>query len=157
MIRRNLRNLRHSENRLTLNRHINRRNIRRFESASLGEDLYNEVTSDLSALEERVQKRFEDICKNEYHYTRVNGQIAVEDGGETDDGNPMLCFYLFDKKGWNVYMTYGDSRDSLSEVNYSFQIDGFYEDDEYFCGTTEEDLIEVVAEQFARDLDSLEH
>lgn len=58
MIRRNLRNLRHSENRLMLNRHINRRNIRRFESASLGEDLYNEVTSDLSALEERVQKRF---------------------------------------------------------------------------------------------------
>ena len=157
MIRRNVRNLRHSENRLMLNCNRKRRNIRRFESVSLGEALYNEVTRDLSALEERVQKRFEDICKNEYHYKRVNGNIAVEDGGETDDGNPMLCFYLFDKKGWNVYMTYGDSRDSLSEVNYSFQIDGFYEDDEYFCGTTEKDLIEAVAEKFARDFDSLEH
>ena len=158
MIRRNVRNLRHSGNRLMRNCNINRRNIRRrFESVSLGEELYNEVTRDLSALEERVQKHFEDVCKNEYHYKRVNGQIAVEGDLETDDGNPMLCFYLFDKKGWNVYMTYGDSRDSLSEVNYSFQSDVFYEDDEYFCGTTEKDLIEAVAEKFARDFDSLEH
>ena len=152
---RNLRRTR-SENRLMLNCNRKRRNIRRFESVSLGEALYNEVTKDLNALEELVQKRFEDICKNEYHYKRVSGHIAVEDGGETD-GNPMLCFYLFDKKGWNVYMTYGDSRDSLSEVNYSFLSDGFYEDDEYFCGTTEKDLIEAVAERFARDFDSLEH
>lgn len=130
---------------------------RRFESVSLGEELYNEITRDLNAFEERVQKRFEEICKNEYHYKRVNGHIAVEDGLETDDGNQMLCFYLFDKKGWNSYITYGDSRDSLSEVNYSFQIDGFYEDDEYFCGTTEKDLIEAVAEKFARDFDSSEY
>ena len=79
-MRRNVRNLRHSENRLMLNCNRKRRNIRRFESVSLGEVLYNEVTKDLNALEESVQKRFEDICKNEYHYKRVSGQIAVEDG-----------------------------------------------------------------------------
>ena len=140
MIRRNVRNIRRSENRLMRNCNKNRRNIRRrFENVSLAEE------------------RFEEICKNEYHYNRVNGHIAVEDGLETDEGNPMLCFYLFDRKGWNVYMTYGDSRGSLSEVTYSFQSDGFYEDDEYFCGTTEKDLIEAVAEKFARDFDSLEH
>lgn len=65
MIRRNVRNLRHSGNRLMLNCNRKRRNIRRFESVSLGEELYNEVTKDLNDLEERVQKRFEDICKNE--------------------------------------------------------------------------------------------
>ena len=158
MISRNVRNIRRSENRLMRNCNKNRRNIRRrFENVSLGEELYNEITRDLNAFEERVQKRFEEICKTEYHYKRVDGHIAVEDGLETDEGNPMLCFYLFDRKGWNVYMTYGDSRGSLSEVNYSFQIDGFYEDDEYFCGTTEKDLIEAVAERFARDFDSLEH
>ena len=80
-MRRNVRNIRHSENRLMRNCNINRRNIRRrFESVSLGEALYNEVTKDLNALEELAQKRFEDICKNEYHYKRVSGHIAVEDG-----------------------------------------------------------------------------
>ena len=160
MLRRNVRNIRRSENRLmrNCNININRRNIRRrFENVSLGEELYNEITEDLNAFEERAQTHFEETCKNEYHYKRVNGHIAVEDGLETDEGTPMLCFYLFDRKGWNVYMTYGDSRDSLSEVTYSFQSDGFYEDDEYFCGTTDKDLIEAVAEKFARDFDSSEY
>lgn len=43
------------------NCNISRRNIRRFESVSLGEALYNEVTKDLNDLEERVQNRFEDV------------------------------------------------------------------------------------------------
>ena len=51
-MRNNMRNLRRtrSENRLMLNCNRKRRNIRRFESVSLGEALYNEVTRDLSAL-----------------------------------------------------------------------------------------------------------
>lgn len=129
----------------------------RFESTNFGEELYNETTKDLSAFEDHVQKRFVEICKTEYHYKRVSAHVVVEDGLETNDGNQMLCFYLFSRKGLNRYMTYGDSRDSISEVCYSFKSDGFYEDDEYFCGTTEKDLIEAVAEKLASDLDSSEY
>ena len=48
-----------------------RRNMRyRFESASSGEDLYNEITNDLTSLEESIQKRFVSICKSKYNYKR---------------------------------------------------------------------------------------
>ena len=135
-----------------------RRNMRyRFESASSGEDLYNEITNDLISFEESVQKRFESICKSKYHYKRVSARIAVEDGLESDNGDPMLGFYLFaDSKSFNRYIRNGDTQDNISELTYSFRDDGLYEDDEYFNGTTEEDLIDAVAESFAKALDDSE-
>ena len=136
-----------------------RRNMRyRFESANSGEDLYNEITNDLTSLEESVQDRFEDICKIKYHYKHVRARIAIEDGLENDNGDPMLGFYLFaDNKAFSRYMRDGDTRDNISELTYSFRDDGLYEDDEYFNGTTEEDLIDAVAESFAKSLDDSEY
>lgn len=136
-----------------------RRNTRyRFESANSGEDLYNEIANDLSSLEESIQDRFEDICKSKYHYKHVRARIAVEDDLENDNGDPMLCFYLFaDSKAFGRYMHNGDTRDNISELTYSFRDDGLYEDDEYFNGTTEEDLIDAVAESFAKSLDASEY
>ena len=137
----------------------NRRNMRyRFESASSGEDLYNEITNDVSSLEEKIQKRFVSICKSKYHYKRVSARIAVEDGLESDNGDPMLGFYLFaDGKAFRRYIRDGDTQDNISELTYSFRDDGLYEDDEYFNGTTEEDLIDAVAESFAKSLDDSEY
>ena len=137
----------------------NRRNMRyRFESASSGEDLYNEITNDLTSLEESIQKRFVSICKSQYHYKRVSARIAVEDGLESDNGDPMLGFYLFaDSKGWRGYIRNGDTSDNISELTYSFRDDGLYEDDEYFNGTTEEDLIYAVAESMAKALDASDY
>ena len=130
----------------------------RFESTNSGEDLYNEITDDLTSLEESVQDRFEDICKSKYHYQHVRAHIAVEDGFENDNGDPMLGFYLFaDSKAFGRYMRNGDTRDNISELTYSFRDDGLYEDDEYFNGTTEEDLIDAVAESFAKSLDASEY
>lgn len=130
----------------------------RFESANSGEDLYNEITDDLSSLEESIQDRFEYICKSKYHYKHVRARIAVEDDLENDNGDPMLCFYLFaDSKAFGRYMHNGDTRDNISELTYSFRDDGLYEDDEYFNGTTEEDLIDAVAESFAKSLDASEY
>lgn len=130
----------------------------RFESANSGEDLYNEIANDLISLEESIQDRFEDICKSKYNYIRVSARIAVEDGIENDNGDPMLCFYLFaDSKAFGRYMHNGDTRDNISELTYSFRDDGLYEDDEYFNGTTEEDLIDAVAESFAKALDDSEY
>ena len=136
-----------------------RRNMRyRFESANSGEDLYNEITSDLISFEESLQKRFASICKSKYNYKRVSARIAVEDGLESDNGDPMLGFYLFaDSKAFNRYMRNGDTQDNISELTYSFRDDGLYEDDEYFNGTTEEDLIDAVAESFAKSLDDSEY
>ena len=136
-----------------------RRNMRyRFESANSGEDLYNDITNDLTSFEESVQKRFVSICKSKYHYKRVSAHIAVEDGLESDNGDPMLGFYLFaDSKGWRKYVRDGDTRDSISELTYSFRDDGLYEDDEYFNGTTEEDLIDAVAESMAKSLDASDY
>lgn len=136
-----------------------RRNMHyRFESANSGEDLYNEITDDLSSLEESIQDRFEYICKSKYHYKHVRARIAVEDDLENDNGDPMLCFYLFaDSKAFGRYMHNGDTRDNISELTYSFRDDGLYEDDEYFNGTTEEDLIDAVAESFAKSLDASEY
>ena len=136
-----------------------RRNMRyRFESANSGEDLYNEITNDLSSLEETIQKLFVSICKSKYHYKRVSARIAVEDGLESDNGDPMLGFYLFaDSKGWRGYIRNGDTQDSISELTYSFRDDGLYEDDEYFNGTTEEDLIDAVAESMAKALDASDY
>lgn len=136
-----------------------RRNMRyRFESANSGEDLYNEITNDLSSLEEKIQKRFVSICKSQYHYKRVSARIAVEDGLESDNGDPMLGFYLFaDGKAFRSYIRNGDTQDNISELTYSFRDDGLYEDDEYFNGTTEDDLIEAVAESFAKALDNSEY
>ena len=136
-----------------------RRNMRyRFESAISGEDLYNEITSDLISFEESLQKRFEGVCKSKYNYKRVSARIAVEDGLESDNGDPMLGFYLFaDSKAFNRYMRNGDTQDNISELTYSFRDDGLYEDDEYFNGTTEEDLIDAVAESFAKSLDDSEY
>ena len=136
-----------------------RRNMHyRFESANSGEDLYNEITNDLTSLEESIQDRFEDICKSKYHYKIVRARIAVEDGLENNNGDPMLGFYLFaDSKAFGRYMRNGDTRDSISELTYSFRDDGLYEDDEYFNGTTEEDLIDAVAESFAKALDDSEY
>lgn len=136
-----------------------RRNMRyRFESTNSGEDLYNEITDDLSSLEESIQDRFEYICKSKYNYIRVSARIAVEDGIENDNGDPMLGFYLFaDYKAFSRYMRNGDTRDNISELTYSFRDDGLYEDDEYFNGTTEEDLIDAVAESFAKSLDASEY
>ena len=136
-----------------------RRNMRyRFESANSGEDLYNEITSDLISFEESLQKRFEGVCKSKYNYKRVSARIAVEDGLESDNGDPMLGFYLFaDGKAFNRYMRNGDTQDNISELTYSFRDDGLYEDDEYFNGTTEEDLIDAVAESFAKSLDDSEY
>ena len=54
-------------------------------------------------------------------------------------------------------MRNGDTRDNISELTYSFRDDGLYEDDEYFNGTTEEDLIDAVAESFAKALDYSEY
>ena len=137
----------------------NRRNMRyRFESASSGEDLYNEITNDLTSLEESIQKRFVSICKSQYHYKRVSARIAVEDGLESDNGDPMLGFYLFaDGKAFRSYIRNGDTSDNISELTYSFRDDGLYEDDEYFNGTTEEDLIEAVAESMAKSLDASDY
>ncbi len=136
-----------------------RRNIRyRFESANSGEDLYNEITNDLTSLEESIQDRFEDICKSKYHYTSVRARIAVEDGLENDNGDPMLGFYLFaDNKAFGRYSRNGNTQDNISELTYSFRDDGLYEDDEYFNGTTEKDLIDTVAESFAKALDNSEY
>ena len=136
-----------------------RRNTRyHFESANSGEDLYNEITNDLTSLEESIQDRFEYICKSKYNYKSVRARIAVEDGLENDNGDPMLCFYLFaDNKAFGRYMRNGDTQDSISELTYSFRDDGLYEDDEYFSGTTEEDLIDTVAESFAKALDDSEY
>ena len=137
----------------------NRRNTRyRFESAISGEDLYNEITNDLASLEESIQKRFVSICKNQYHYKRVSAHIAVEDGLESDNGDPMLGFYLFaDGKAFRRYISNGDTQDNISELTYSFRDDGLYEDDEYFNGTTEEDLIDAVAESMAKALDASDY
>ena len=137
----------------------NRRNMRyRFESANSGEDLYNEITNDLASFEEKIQKRFVSICKSQYHYKRVSARIAVEDGLESDNGDPMLGFYLFaDSKGWRGYLRDGDTQDSISELTYSFRDDGLYEDDEHFNGTTEEDLIDAVAESMAKSLDASDY
>lgn len=130
----------------------------RFESANSGEDLYNEIANDLASLEESIQDRFEYICKSKYNYIRVSARIAVEDGLENDNGDPMLCFYLFaDSKAFGRYMRNGDTRDNISELTYSFRDDGLYEDDEYFNGTTEEDLIDAVAESFAKSLDASDY
>ena len=136
-----------------------RRNMSyRFESANSGEDLYNEITNDLTSLEESIQDRFEDICKSKYHYKHVRARIAVEDGLESDNGDPMLGFYLFaDNKAFSRYMLNGDTRASLFELTYSFRDDGLYEDDEYFNGTTEKDLIDAVAESFAKSLDDSDY
>lgn len=130
----------------------------RFESANSGEDLYNEITDDLSSLEESIQDRFEYICKSKYNYKHVRARIAVEDGLENDNGDLMLRFYLFaDYKAFGRYMRNGDTRDNISELTYSFRDDGLYEDDEYFNGTTEKDLIDAVAESFAKSLDASEY
>ena len=130
----------------------------RFESANSGEELYNEITNDLTSLEESIQDRFEDICKSKYHYKHVSARIAVEDDLESDNGDPMLGFYLFaDSKAFGRYMRNGDTQDNISELTYSFRDDGLYEDDEYFNGTTEEDLIDAVAESFAKSLDASEY
>ena len=136
-----------------------RRNMRyRFESTNSGEYLYNEITNDLTSLEESIQDRFEAICKSKYHYKHVRARISVEDGLENDNGDPMLSFYLFaDSKAFGRYMSNGDTQDNISELTYSFRDDGLYEDDEYFNGTTEEDLIEAVAESFAKALDDSEY
>ena len=136
-----------------------RRNMRyRFESTNSGEDLYNEIANDLTSLEESIQDRFEYICKSKYNYIRVSARIAVEDGLENDNGDPMLCFYLFaDSKAFGRYMRDGNTQDNISELTYSFRDDGLYEDDEYFNGTTEEDLIDAVAESFAKSLDNSEY
>lgn len=130
----------------------------RFESANSGEDIYNEIANDLTSLEESIQDRFEDICKSKYHYKHVRARIAIEDGLENDNGDPMLGFYLFaDSKAFSRYMRNGDTQDNISELTYSFRDDGLYEDDEYFNGTTEEDLIDAVAESFAKSLDYSEY
>lgn len=136
-----------------------RRNMHyRFESANSGEDLYNEIANDLTSLEESIQDRFEYICRSKYNYIRVSAHIAVEDGLENDNGDPMLHFYLFaDSKAFGRYMRNGDTRDNISELIYSFRDDGLYEDDEYFNGTTEKDLIDAVAESFAKSLDDSEY
>ena len=136
-----------------------RRNMSyRFESANSGEDLYNEITNDLTSLEESIQDRFEDICKSKYNYKSVRARIAIEDGLENDNGDPMLGFYLFaDSKAFGRYIRNGDTRDNISELTYSFRDDGLYEDDEYFSGNTKKDLIDAVAESFAKSLDDSEY
>ena len=152
MIRKRNYNLKHKYESSRRNTHYS------FESANSGEDLYNEISNDLTSLEESIQDRFEDICKSKYNYKRVSARIAVEDGLENDNGDPMLSFYLFaDNKAFGRYMRNGDTRDNISELTYSFREDGLYEDDEYFNGTTEEDLIDAVAESFAKALDYSEY
>lgn len=135
-----------------------RKSCYRFENANSGEDLYNEIANDLTSLEESIQDRFEYICKSKYNYVRVSAHIAVEDGLENDNGDPMLGFYLFaDSKAFGRYMRNGNTQDNISELTYSFRDDGLYEDDEYFNGTTEKDLIDAVAESFAKSLDASEY
>ena len=152
MIRKRTYNLKHKYESSRRNMHYS------FESANSGEDLYNEISNDLTSLEESIQDRFEDICKSKYNYKHVSAHIAVEDGLENDNGDPMLSFYLFaDNKAFGRYMRNGDTRDNISELTYSFRDDGLYEDDEYFNGTTEKDLIDAVAESFAKALDYSEH
>lgn len=152
MIRKRNYNLKHKYESSRRNMHYS------FESANSGEDLYNEISNDLTSLEESIQDRFEDICKSKYNYKHVSAHIAVEDGLENDNGDPMLSFYLFaDNKAFGRYMRNGDTRDNISELTYSFREDGLYEDDEYFNGTTEEDLIDAVAESFAKALDYSEY
>ena len=152
MIRKRNYNLKHKYESSRRNMHYH------FESANSGEDLYNEISNDLTSLEESIQDRFEDICKSKYNYKHVSAHIAVEDGLENDNGDPMLSFYLFaDNKAFGRYMRNGDTRDNISELTYSFRDYGLYEDDEYFNGTTEEDLIDAVAESFAKSLDDSDY
>ena len=152
MIRKRNYNLKHKYESSRRNMHYS------FESANSGEDLYNEISNDLTSLEESIQDRFEYICKSKYNYIRVSARIAVEDGIENDNGDPMLRFYLFaDYKAFSRYMRKGDTRKSIFELTYSFRDDGLYEDDEYFNGTTEKDLIDAVAESFAKALDDSEY
>ena len=152
MIRKRNYNLKHKYESSRRNMHYS------FESANSGEDIYNEISNDLTSLEESIQDRFEDICKSKYNYKHVSAHIAVEDGLENDNGDPMLSFYLFaDNKAFGRYMRNGDTRDNISELTYSFRDDGLYEDDEYFNGTTEKDLIDAVAESFAKALDYSEY
>ena len=152
MIRKRNYNLKHKYESSRRNMHYS------FESVNSGEDLYNEISNDLTSLEESIQDRFEDICKSKYNYKHVSAHIAVEDGLENDNGDPMLSFYLFaDNKAFGRYMRNGDTRDNISELTYSFRDDGLYEDDEYFNGTTEADLIDAVAESFAKALDYSEY
>lgn len=54
-------------------------------------------------------------------------------------------------------MRNGNTQYNISELTYSFRDDGLYEDDKYFNGTTEEDLIDAVAESFAKSLDASEY
>ena len=70
----------------------------------------------------------------------------------------MLGFYLFaDGKAFRRYIRNGDTQDIISELAYSFRDDGLYEDDDHFNGTTEEDLIDAVAESMAKSLDASDY
>lgn len=114
----------------------------------------------LSRLENLILERsmLEAVKPNIFSKNINAVKAAVEDGIENDNGDPMLRFYLFaDYKAFSRYMRNGDTRASLFELTYSFRDDGLYEDDDYFNGTTEKDLIDAVAESFAKSLYTSEY
>lgn len=118
---------------------------KRFESNGL--DAYSEIANDLSDFIDKVQVSFEAVCKNEFHFRRVNASIDIEDGLESDDGVPAINVVLCDDRR-------SSRRDSLAETMYSFDGDGIHDDNGDYVGETVEDLISDIASRFASEYDN---
>ena len=117
------------------------RKNRNFESAV--SDVLSVIESDLRSLIDKVQTRFEAICKSEYHFKRVRAYVDVEDGFVSDDGYSAIYAVLYDKHD-----------DTIAEVTYSFKDVGIFDDSDDFVGETIEDLISDVASRFASEYDN---
>lgn len=118
-----------------------RRNNRDYESAV--SDVLRVIESDLRRFIDKVQIRFEAICKSEYHFKRVRAYVDVEDGFVSDEGSSSIYAVLYDKYD-----------DTIAEVTYSFKDDGIFDDSDDFVGETYEDLIEDIASRFASEYDN---
>jgi len=98
-----------------------------------------------------VQVSFEAVCKNEFHFRRVNASIDIEDGLESDDGVPTINVVLCDDRSAHRRSSrFG----SLAEVMYSFDGDGIHDDNGDYVGETVEDLISDIASRFASEYDN---
>jgi hypothetical protein len=99
----------------------------------------------LRSITDRVQHRFEDICKDSFHITRIKAFIDLEDGFEYE-GYPEINVLLYSNP---------NSRRPIAETTYSFREDGIYssEDEEESIGDTIDDLVEDIAYNFASAYD----